>query len=1106
MTPGSLVAVPELACEGVARLLGEKGTEAQLRFLASGAEMTLDQRRITRHCLLPRTRVRLAIAGGEAEGVIGAAPVKRDAKTGLMVYLVLLDDGREMQLREDALVAVPQPADPIQQLITASFHDLMPTGSGRGAPEPRGIQGFCAREELLAWRDRAWAATGGVVALAGARIEPLPHQLIVAQRVLTDRQVRFLLADEVGLGKTIEAGLIIQSLLAMRPTMRVLVVVPGALVSQWFLELYVRFGGRRFVMLDQERLRTWNGNPWKDEPFVLASSRAIEEMDAKSALRLAQSEWDMLVVDECHRMQPGGVLYKRIAVLSKSTPHVLLLSATPPRHHADAHLALLALLQPQVYRLDERKAFDAKLKAHDRVVALLTRTATAEEGEAAALAQEWRTLLGADAVLARLAAGLTKDFTAQRAALMAHVRNHYALDARLIRHRRQVLARLASAGGLHGPALAVRAVELVPYKPDAAELKLRAALRTYAEALIERFAPAGKPIPPRLAHWLLQLELAVAAHPRVMDRLLAMRAAVLEDPGAAEEYALRVQRGETTAQVLRSDLSENEQATHVAISAACHLDPAVEEEALPPLRAAAEVWEGGATPARTKALIARLKRFWAENPQEKVLVFTASSLAVRELAAICEDAFGDGAVETFGAHQDTMAREESARCFRDDDTCPLMISDPLGGEGRNFQFVSVVAHHDPPWSVAAVEQRIGRVDRIGRDGEVPSWVLAADPERCVDAAWCGILDRAVGVFTASTSGLEFVAGLVETRALDTALRGGGAALAAITDELAALVAAERTTRDQNADDLFHADAATFTAAAQQTAQVAAFATPRDAICRWMRAMGGTVKRDDEGARAFHLRARQSQQAQSGVFDRALALSRPDLAFFALGNELVDLACNDAAQARWCDASAWRRTPTTAVPRWDGLRVTWTFMPDLEPLVTAGLKPEDLRRLLVACPPRRITAFVRTDGVVEEDATVLALLTPPFDAKNGDTALSRTASREFWSRPMLLGKHGDVVDWQGSMDRAAAAAARHAATLVEQERLAAQAVLTPLLDDGLAAARAVAAGVQAQLPADHPDVQLARSELALEEQLAQALAAAVANARLDVAGAAYIAVA
>ena len=80
----------------------------------------------------------------------------------------------------------------------------------------------------------------------------------------------------------------------------------------------------------------------------MASSRAVEELDGKSALRLATSKWDVVVVDECHRMQPGGVLFKRVSVLSKASPHVLLLSATPARQHPDAYLALLALLQPQV--------------------------------------------------------------------------------------------------------------------------------------------------------------------------------------------------------------------------------------------------------------------------------------------------------------------------------------------------------------------------------------------------------------------------------------------------------------------------------------------------------------------------------------------------------------------------------------------------------------------------------------------------------------------------------------------------------------------------------------------------------------------------------------
>ena len=1105
MIPGCLVAVPELANEGVARLLGEKGLEANLRFLGSGAEMTVETRRALRHCLLPHTRVRVTSASGDENATVAEAPVRRDPKTNLLVYTLRFADGREAHLREDAIIAVPPVVDPIEQLITVAFHDLVP-GHGRSAtPEPRGPQGFCAREELLAWRDRAWSSTGGVVALAGSRVEPLPHQLIVARRVLADRQVRFLLADEVGLGKTIEAGLIIQSLLAMRPNMRVLVVVPGALVSQWFLELYVRFGGRRFVMLDQERLRTWNGNPWKDEQFVLASSRAIEEMDPRSALRLAQSEWDVLAVDECHRMQPGGVLYKRIAVLSKATPHVLLLSATPPRQHADAYLALLALLQPQVYRLDEREAFATKLAAHDRVTALLVRTVAAEAATAKDLKRSWKALLGSDVGLTRLAEDLTNDFASARAALVAHVRNHYALDQRLIRHRRQVLARLAAAGGLQGPTLAVRTVERIPYKPDAPELKLRAALRDYAEVLIEHFAPAGKPLPPRLAHWLLQLELAVAAHPRVIDRLLAMRAAVLEDPAAAKGYAVRAQKGETLAQVLRSDLSENEQTTHVAISAACHADPTAEDDALTALRAAAEVWDSG-VPARTKALIARLKRFWAENPQEKVLVFTSSPLAVRELAAHLSDVFGDGSVETFGAHQDTVAREESSRRFRDDDTCPLMVSDPLGGEGRNFQFVSVVAHHDPPWSVAAVEQRIGRVDRIGRDGEVPSWVPMADPRIAIDSAWCEVLDQAIGVFTASSSGLEFVSGAIESQALETALRGGAAALMNTCDHLRSLVNAERTNRDSHADELFHADATEFAAAARLAAAVAVQATPRDAICRWMRAMGGSVKRDDEGARAFHLRTRLSREPTAGVFERDTALAQHHLAFFALGHELVDAACDDAAAATWCSASAWRRSPTGGITRWEGLRVTWSFTLDLAPLVSAQLKPEDLRRLLMAAPPQRLTAFVRNDGVLETDPAVLEVLTPPFDTKRGDATLSRHASREFWTRPLLLGRHADIITWQTAMRCAADAAAQHAHSLVEAERIRSRSILAPLLADGLASAQAVAEAATAQLGKNHPDAQLARSELALETRLGTALSAAVDGARLDLAGAAYIAVA
>ncbi len=1121
MATGSLVAVPELQAEGLARLLAQQGNTLTIRFLASGAEMTQEAKRVARFCLLPGTRVQVIHAGAPLEGSTAAKAVLRDQASGLLVYPVALPDGREVMVREDAIMGVPAPADPLEQLVTAAFHDIRPGGGGNAA-DPWGPATFCAREELMQWQGGAWSTTGGVVGFAGARVTPLPHQLLTARRVLADRQVRFLLADEVGLGKTIEAGLIVQSLLATRPQLRVLIVVPGALVSQWFLELFVKFGGRSFLMLDHERLRSYAGNPWKDEQFVLASSRALEEMEPKAALRLAQSEWDVLIVDECHRMQPGGVLAKRLAILSKSTPHVLLLSATPARSHPDAYLALLALLQPQVYRSDDLAGFAAKVAAYDRVVTLMAATKDAVPAQARELATGWTALLGADPQLAALAGAFAAAagarvaeaapdtaFSAAQGALLAHVREHYQLDQRIIRHRRQVLARLSHASGVKGLDLTTRSAERVPYSPDAPELAVRAALRAYQDALLTRFREGSRKsgaVPPRLAHWLLQLELASAATPHVLDRLLAMRAAVLDDPGEFADYRARAIKGESTAHVLRNDLSENEIAAHVAVSAACHAEPAVEAEVLAALRAAVAAWAKKA-PARAKALIARLKRFWADSPDEKVLVFTAHGLAVSQLAELLADAFGDGAVETFGAHQDTVGREEAARRFREDDKCPLLICDPLGGEGRNFQFVSVVAHHDLPWSVAAVEQRIGRVDRLGRDGDVPSWVLAGDHEACVDGAWAAVLERAVGVFTASSSGLEFICDALETRALDAVYAGGATALNAALPELATLVAAERDARDARADELFHEEAATYAEAARTAQEIAAVAAPKEAVTRWIRGMGGSARRDDEGQRSYHLRTRFSHNPDVGVFERDAALARPDLKFFAPGDNLIDRLLDDASRASWCRASAWRRQPVQALERWEGLRVGYELVLDLAPLAAAGLALDSLRRLLLLVPPRRFTGFVRTsDAQVETAPGALAVLATPFDQRRGDSALSLSASREIWTRPFLAGKVEQVAKWQDEVRRAHAVAAAHALALLPEERDAALARCARSFDASLAAARAQAATAAARFGAKHADTVRATAEAAEEERQTTALRAALVGAKLEIASLAYLVVA
>jgi ATP-dependent helicase HepA len=1119
MTTGALVTVPELQAEGLARLISTRGGYSVIRFLASGAEMTQEASHVLRYALTPDTRVRFQRGEAELIGRISTRRILRDAASGLLIYGVRTEpDAPESPLREDAVTGLIPVEDPVEQLATVQFNDLRPAFAKAGSmlpPEPWGGQTAAAREELLAWRDAAWGLTQGVIGLAAARIEALPHQMLVAQRALADRQVRFLLADEVGLGKTIEAGLIIQSLLAIKPTLRVLVIVPGALLSQWFLELYVRFGGQQYLMLDGERLRSYEGNPWDGEQFVLASSRAVEELDGKGALRLATSKWDVVVVDECHRMQPGGVLYKRVAVLSKGTPHVLLLSATPARQHPDAYLALLSLLQPQVWKLDDLAGFTSRLAAFDQVVELLGRTLTAPAAELATLANAWAALVPGDTLLATRAAKLAAapgDATA-RTDLIGYVREHLQLDRRVIRNRRQVLARLAAASGVRAFAPTTRSRETVTYSPDTVEAAVRAAVTTYRTTLVKAFAGSGKKaveIPPRLAHWLTQVELALAAHPVVLERMLAMRATVLADPDNFVEYRARARTDETLAQVLRSDLSENEINSHIAISAACHCLPERESAVLAALRSATTAWHAASAKkptARLRALQARLEQFWADSPQEKVLIFTTHNLAVEPLAEALRKAFGDGCIETFGAHQDTAEREEAARRFQVDDRCAVLICDPLGGEGRNFQFVSVVVHHDLPWSLAAVEQRIGRVDRLGRDGDIPSWILAPDTTDAIDAAWGELLDSAVNVFGASSSGLEFVADAVETLALRAALTGGGAGVRAAISEAVALVAAERTTRETQADDAFATDAAAYAAAGTASAAVAQAIAPAGAVARWIRGMGGEARREEEHPKPWRLRTRYHDEPQHGVYDRAAALSHPQHGFFGIGHRLIDRLIDDATSARWCRATAWRRPKPTGVAAWNGLRAIYALTPDYAPIMAAGLRLEVLRRLFMSAPPKRLTICVGCDdGQVVTDPALVTLLATPFSAKAGDAALSTTTNREVWTRPLLAGQPEKVTSWQAGVRKAATAAEAHVATLLATERQALRGALDERLSLGLAAAQATAAATALRLGTAHAEARQAATEAAEEERQVNALRAAVDGAQFSLELVAFVAVA
>ncbi|EXI62961.1 ATP-dependent helicase [Mannheimia granulomatis] len=192
--------------------------------------------------------------------------------------------------------------------------------------------------------------------LRGIRASLIPHQLHIAKEVGQRLSPRVLLADEVGLGKTIEAGMILQQQLFSGRAERVLVLVPESLQHQWLVEMLRRFN-LKYSLFDEERCGDFdkkdedgedvNENPFESESLVITSINWLETAPAR-AKQLTEAEWDLMIVDEAHHLEWSenvpSLAYQLVEQLAKQIPSVLLLTATPEQLGQESHFARLALL------------------------------------------------------------------------------------------------------------------------------------------------------------------------------------------------------------------------------------------------------------------------------------------------------------------------------------------------------------------------------------------------------------------------------------------------------------------------------------------------------------------------------------------------------------------------------------------------------------------------------------------------------------------------------------------------------------------------------------------------------------------------------------------
>jgi len=260
--------------------------------------------------------------------------VRLEQFEGRIIYYAIDESGQEHRIDELELNCFIELTTPKQRLISGQLDT---------------IKAYKLRCETLLQSHHLQQSS--VKGLLGSRTNLLPHQIYIANEVAKRFAPRVLLADEVGLGKTIEAGMILHYQLHTGLANRVLIIVPNTLSHQWLVEMLRRFN-LRFALFNEERIHALNedeGNPFESEQLIICSLDTLTS-DPELFSHALNADWDMVIIDEAHHLHwtdgDAGHDYRCIEALAKQCRGLLLLTATPEQVGAASHFARLRLLDP----------------------------------------------------------------------------------------------------------------------------------------------------------------------------------------------------------------------------------------------------------------------------------------------------------------------------------------------------------------------------------------------------------------------------------------------------------------------------------------------------------------------------------------------------------------------------------------------------------------------------------------------------------------------------------------------------------------------------------------------------------------------------------------
>jgi ATP-dependent helicase HepA len=547
----------------------------------------------------------------------------------------------------------------------------------------------------------------GFKELAGCKIILKPHQIKTIMRCLKNENCRYMIADEVGLGKTIEAISVLKVFLIDKHNQHVLITVPDALLEQWKTELAFKF-------------KLFEGENYNSNYIDLIPISKLSE----------QKKYDFIIVDEVHRYLMDSSIYNKILVLSKNAKNIIMLSATPLQKRNEEYKKLLTLIQPNKYSMISNDDFNNLLECQSKIVRKIfnaldefdalnesiddndsVRSDEIEENFESTFSEleGLKRIINDnyyDSLLKKIDYA-SNDFGVEAIQnCIAYVCENYQLEKSIIRNRRKKIELYENSN--------VR--ELIDLSYDVEnefnneELNAFRSFSDWIENNGSRFDFKKDIIP--VINSLFSSAAAYKKQLSLLNNKYKIEESVIE-------YAENYKRAETMkAKKILEYLDDPEQYSSKLVNVTDFIDQ--------------------------------------ECEGKKVLLFTSFPETFELYKNVFNDVFGEDRCAYFNKEMDSDNLELNVYRFQNDNKCILLLSDETGGEGRNFQNADYLIHLDIPWSANDLEQRIGRLDRIGRDSSKPVVSIVSYSKGTTEESLFKLWNDGLDIFHKSQSGLEII--------------------------------------------------------------------------------------------------------------------------------------------------------------------------------------------------------------------------------------------------------------------------------------------------------------------------------------------------------------